>query len=268
MSGLRPCPDNAEPSPNWIGAVAMRKRSPFLRGNSSAIIAWPAVLLPRISPAPVCRRTAASASAAPAVCRFTSTATGMDKASPFSLDCTMPLPQFRSALGLLDEQLGRRRRAGVIVARSVAQIENQPRQLVRRGQLAARLAHGARQPVPNPFNSQVTDLAVEYARLAYHRRVSPGLGRCGVGDRANPGTETGDQRLHRRLVQLRLAHPGKVCPDKVINFLEVRPGSFIALCLSPQQNRLGTKERQPNRQERFDPNAYHSRLQCAIERRK
>ena len=96
MSGLSPCSDKAEPSPNWIGAVAMRSRSPFLSGNSCATIAWPAVRLPKIRPAPVSRSTAASASAAPAVCRFTSTATGSAIASLFSLDRTIPLPQFNS----------------------------------------------------------------------------------------------------------------------------------------------------------------------------
>jgi hypothetical protein len=47
------------------------------------------------------------------------------------------------------------------------------------------------------------------------------------------GAEAGDQSLHRRLVQLRLAHPRQVRADQVENFLEVRPGGVLGFGLCP-----------------------------------
>ena len=86
MSGVTPEADNTLPLPTLTSPVAMRSRCPVDKSNSLKLCAWPAVREPISTAASVSRKAAATASAAPAVWRFTRTATGTGMASGFAVE--------------------------------------------------------------------------------------------------------------------------------------------------------------------------------------
>ncbi len=110
------------------------------------IIARPAVVFPRISPAPVSRNTAASASAAPLVSRFTSTATGTVTAFVLPFDSNDAMAPIQKPASLGQKQIRRSCRRRVIFPVCVTQIQHHALQfvagcelLIRAGQLVCKV---------------------------------------------------------------------------------------------------------------------------------
>ena len=119
-----------------------------------------------------------------------------------------------------------------------AQVEHQTFQFIRRVQffvirleLFGQAGRDARHP-------QVTIRLVIHRGLAHPRR--PG-GRCGRGivrHQNHSRIELGQQPLHRRAVQILLAHIGQMGAEQAENFLEMRQivGRRAQICLKRKQD--------------------------------